>query len=301
MNIRTLIMTAVIMPVMAFAQETATSTDTTADKKTSDTTFVFNKQKFEISQNGERTSVKVYKKNGTEMKKTVETEFLDGQEVEQVYVTSPFIPRRTYKRHSQEYSHYPFMFAGGDLLAGSAFGTSSSDRYSRDGKSSEWGFTGASFVYPLTPSLAITSALSIAHVSHHFKTGYVLNTIDGVTSLQPFKGDNDDDRPSKSYLSYWTIRMPLMAEWSMRVGVDDLFAAFGPSVEFRFNERSRYKLGKKHTISKDVNMNPVGLNLEARVGYGSFMLYARTALTPLLRTEYAPEWHPFAVGMGLRF
>lgn len=301
MNIRTLIMTAVIMPVMAFAQETATSTDTTADKKTSDTTFVFNKQKFEISQNGERTSVKVYKKNGTEMKKTVETEFLDGQEVEQVYVTSPFIPRRTYKRHSQEYSHYPFMFAGGDLLAGSAFGTSSSDRYSRDGKSSEWGFTGASFEYPLTPSLAITSALSIAHVSHHFKTGYVLNTIDGVTSLQPFKGDNDDDRPSKSYLSYWTIRMPLMAEWSMRVGVDDLFAAFGPSVEFRFNERSRYKLGKKHTISKDVNMNPVGLNLEARVGYGSFMLYARTALTPLLRTEYAPEWYPFAVGMGLRF
>ena len=40
---------------MAFAQETTTSTDTTAAKKASDTTFVFNKQKFEISQNGERT------------------------------------------------------------------------------------------------------------------------------------------------------------------------------------------------------------------------------------------------------
>lgn len=301
MNIRTLIMAAALMPAVTFAQETATSTDTTAARKACDTTFVFNKQKFEISQNGERTSVKVYNKNGTEMKKTVETEFLDGQEVEQVYVTSPFIPRKTYKRRSQEYSHYPLMFAGGNLLAGSAFGTSSSDRYSRDGKSGEWGFTGASFEYPLTPSLAITSALSIAHVSHHFKTDYMLNTIDGMTSIQPFKGDDDDDRPSKSYLSYWTVRIPVMAEWSMRVGSDDLYAALGPSVEFRFNERSRYKLGKKHTLTKDVNMNPFGLNLEARIGYGSFMLYARTALTPLLRTKYAPEWHPFAVGMGLRF
>ncbi len=301
MNIRTLIMAAALMPAMAFAQETTTSTDTTTAKKACDTTFVFNKQKFEISQNGERTSVKVYKKNGTEMKKALETEFLDGQEVEQVYVTSPFIPRKTYKRHSQEYSHYPLIFAGWDLLAGSAFGTSSENRHTRDNKSSEWGLTGAAFEYPLTPSLAITSAISIAHVSHHFNTDYVLNTIDGITSLQPFKGEKEGDRPSKSYLSYWTIRLPFMMEWSMRVGPDDLFAAIGPSLEFRTCERSRYELGKKHTLTKDVNMNPIGLNLEARVGYGCFVLYARTALTPLLRTKYAPEWHPFAVGMGLRF
>ena len=301
MNIKTIIMAAALVPAIALAQEPNANTNTTAAKNANDTTLVFNKQKIEISQDGERTSVKVYKKNGTEMRKTSETVFLDGQEVEQVYVSSPFIPRKTYKRRSQEYSHYPLIFAGFNLLAGSAFGTSSDSRYARDNMSSEWGITGAAFEFPLTPSLAITSALSLSHVGHHFKSDYVLNTVDGITSLQPFKGEKEDEHLSKSYLSYWAIRIPAMLEWSTRVGPDDLYAAFGPSVEFRFNERSRYKLGKKHTLTKDANMNPFGLNLEARIGYGSFLLYARTALTPLLRTKYAPEWHPFAVGMGLRF
>lgn len=98
-------MAAALVPAVAFAQE-ATTNDTTYIPKTTevtsayDTTFVFNRQKFDISQKGERTDVRVYKKNGSEMKKVKETEFLDGQEVEQVYITSPFIPRKTYKRRS---------------------------------------------------------------------------------------------------------------------------------------------------------------------------------------------------------
>lgn len=106
-------MAAALVPAVAFAQE-ATTNDTTYTQKITevtsayDTTFVFNRQKFDISQKGERTDVRVYKKNGSEMKKVKETEFLDGQEVEQVYITSPFIPRKTYKRRSQAYSHYPF-------------------------------------------------------------------------------------------------------------------------------------------------------------------------------------------------
>ena len=171
-----------------------------------------------------------------------------------------------------------------------------------DSKSGEWGFTGCTLECPISSSWAVTAAISSAHVSHHFKTDYMLTTVDGITSIQPFAvGDNEnDERPSKSYLSYWAFRIPIMLEWSNRIGSDDIYAAFGPSIEFRANERSRYKLGKRHTLTKDVNMNPVGINLEARLGCGFFMLYARTALTPLLRTKYAPEWHPFTVGFGVR-
>lgn len=85
-------MATALVPAVAFAQE-ATTNDTTYTQKTTevtsayDTTFVFNRQKFDISQKGERTDVRVYKKNGSEMKKVKETEFLDGQEVEQVYIT----------------------------------------------------------------------------------------------------------------------------------------------------------------------------------------------------------------------
>ena len=64
MNIRTLVMAATFMPAIAFAQVATTAQDTTYTQKsdtvpnTYDTTFVFNSQKFAISQNGERTSIR---------------------------------------------------------------------------------------------------------------------------------------------------------------------------------------------------------------------------------------------------
>lgn len=293
MNKRNLIMAAALMPLMALAQQNGTAT--------ADTTVMFNGQKIEVSQSGDRTSVAVYKADGNEMRKTSETQYVDGQEVERVYVTSPFVPKTFGKKRSLEYSHYPTIFAGASLLAGSAFGMSSAGNYTTDNLSSEWGIMGCSLAFPLSSSLAITSALSVGQVRHNFKRDFILSTVDGNTSLQPFAGENEGDRPKKSYLIYWNVRVPIMLEWSRRYGHDDLFAAIGPSVEFRFSDRSRYQLGKKkHTVSKDNNMNPVGINLEARLGYGCFLLYARTALTPLLKTGCAPEWHPFTVGIGCR-
>lgn len=294
MNIRNTIIAMAATAAMTFAQ--------TATAQTIDTTIVFNKQKYEISQNGERTSVKVYNNNGKELQKTLETQFLDGQEVEQVYVTSPFIPRKAYKKRNQQYSHYPVFYFGGSFLASSAFGVLSSDKNVKDARSTEWGITGITFAFPMSSTLAITTAMTASFVCHQFNKNYVLSTTDGVTSLQPFTSENGDEHPKKSYISYLSARIPIMLEWSKQVGGNDIYAAIGPSIEFRGSDRSRYKIGKKtHTLSKDNNINSVGLNLEARVGYSSIMLYARTALTPLLKTKFAPEWHPFTIGLGFRF
>lgn len=138
MNIRTLALALAIMPAIASAQDNNSEKNTISNKNTYDTTFVFNKQKYEISQTGERTNVKVYKANGSELEKTLETQYLDGQQVEQVYITSPFIPRRTYKRKSQEYSHYPGLFFGLNILSGSAFGASSAGIYTIHVTASQW-------------------------------------------------------------------------------------------------------------------------------------------------------------------
>ena len=47
-------------------------------------------------------------------------------------------------------------------------------------------------------------------------------------------------------------------------------------------------------------MNPVGVNLDVRAGYGSLLVYARMALTPLLKTKVAPECYPVSFGLGIR-
>ncbi|WP_308263532.1 hypothetical protein [Prevotella sp.] len=69
MNIRTLALALAIMPAIASAQDNNSEKDSISNKNTYDTTFVFNKQKYEISQTGERTNVKVYKANGASLRR----------------------------------------------------------------------------------------------------------------------------------------------------------------------------------------------------------------------------------------
>ena len=97
------------------------------------------------------------------------------------------------------------------------------------------------------------------------------------------------------------LRLPIMLEWQKRIGCHDAFLALGPSVEYRWHEHSRYFIGKhKHTETGDINLNPIGLNLEARAGYSGVMLYARAGITPLLNKTKAPECYPMTIGLGFR-
>ncbi|WP_440485561.1 hypothetical protein [Segatella hominis] len=81
-----------------------------------------------------------------------------------------------------------------------------------------------------------------------------------------------------------------MLEWKKRIGCHDAFLALGPSVEYRWHEHSRYFIGKhKHTETGDINLNPIGVNLEARAG-----------ITPLLNKTKAPECYPMTIGLGFR-
>lgn len=309
------------MPVAALAQSNVDATNAQdvaqpmvvpadtlcADTLQADTTclsgtvFALNNQRIAVSQKDGKTVVAVYDGEGNQLKKVSETQFVDGQEVERFYLTSPFVPQTLSSHQSKQYSHYPFLYLGISTLADSRLGFSGGWLID-EGSSREWGITGVSFAFPLNHSLAITSSLAVGRVSHHFDKGYALYTTDGSTALQPFEGEKPDQRLKASYLSYWVTRFPIMLEWSRRYGRNDAYLAIGPSIEFRFDARSRYKLGKhRHTLTDQTNINPIGLNIDARVGYSYIMLYARVAVTPLLKHIYAPEWFPFSMGVGFRF
>lgn len=72
--------TALILSATAYAEEA------------NDTTFNVKDKKIVVDVQDSKTVVKVYDNNGFQLLKTREMEFVDGQEVEQVYVGSPLIP-----------------------------------------------------------------------------------------------------------------------------------------------------------------------------------------------------------------
>ena len=55
-----------------------------------------------------------------------------------------------------------------------------------------------------------------------------------------------------------------------------------------------------NVITSHINLNPIGVNLEARAGFSGVMLYARAGITPLLNKTKAPECYPMTIGLGFR-
>lgn len=273
---------ALLLPAVAMAGEPA------------DTTIIVDDNRIVVNDSAGITSVSVYKDDGTQLTRTYETSFADGQEVERVYVTSPFIPQTLGKNKKPMESHYPFFFMGYNLLADGMAGFSGSTAlHTRDSKSWEFGFTLASVAFSLGRNLALTTAMQTTWAYNHFQGNYVLTTTDGMSS----QVEKEDIKVKKSYITYSIIRVPVMMEWSRK----SFYAGLGASIDMRMSDESKYRANKKtYTETDDINMKPLGLNLEMRMGYGFLMLYGRVGLTPLLKTSSAPKCYSVSFGMGLR-
>lgn len=270
--------------------------DTTVN--VNDTTIVVNGKNIEISDSAGLTKVSVYRNDGKELNKMYETTFADGREVQRVYVTSPFIPNSLNRHESSLIPHNPIFFIGFSPLGGSIMSAGGNTAmHSRDSKSWEYGLTFTEMALRVSRQVILNSSLQVGQVHHHFQDNYVLTTADGITSMKQIEGKS----LKKSYISYNFVRIPIMFEWQKCSNSGpDVFAGIGPSLELRWNDHSRYRVGKnKTTETGDINMNPIGLNLNAFAGYGALMVYARMALTPLLRTGVAPTCYPFSIGLGI--
>ena len=282
MDMKKSLLFALLLPAVAMAGEPA------------DTTIIVDDNRIVVNDSAGITSVSVYKDDGTQLTRTYETSFADGQEVERVYVTSPFIPQTLGKNKKPMESHYPFFFMGYNLLSDGAMGFSGSTAlHTRDSKSWEFGFTLASVAFRLGRNLALTTAMQTTWAYNHFQGNYVLTTTDGMSSLV----EKEDIKVKKSYISYSIIRVPVMMEWSK----GGFYAGAGMSIDMRMSDESKYRANKKtYTETEDINLKPLGLNLEMRMGYGFLMLYGRVGLTPLLKTSSAPKCYSVSFGMGLR-
>ena len=282
MDMKKSLLFALLLPAAAMAGEPA------------GTTIIVDDNRIVVNDSAGITSVSVYKDDGTQLTRTYETSFADGQEVERVYVTSPFIPQTLGKNRKPMESHYPFFFMGYNLLSDGAMGFSGSTAlHTRDSKSWEFGFTLASVAFRLGRNLALTTAMQTTWAYNHFQGNYVLTTTDGMSSLV----EKEDIKVKKSYISYSIIRVPVMMEWSK----GSFYAGAGMSIDMRMSDESKYRANKKtYTETEDINLKPLGLNLEMRMGYGFLMLYGRVGLTPLLKTSSAPKCYSVSFGMGLR-
>jgi hypothetical protein len=168
-------------------------------------------------------------------------------------------------------------------------------------KSWEWGVVPFDAKFPLTRdnSLSLNSGLGIGYTSFRIDGNYAFRKVNSITAILP---SGEGRSYSQSRLYYYDVRVPAVFEWqkySRHHG--PIFVSAGGEAEIRWNMKSKVKYeSNKHeyTLSKDLNVNPIGVNLLAQVGYGSLGLYTRYSVFQLFEKNKGPELYPFSMGVA---
>ncbi len=117
-------------------------------------------------------------------------------------------------------------------------------------------------------------------------------------------GNIMDGRVKKSYLRYWSLRIPVNVLLKWRIGNKAMAFSFGPELEWRFAMKSKVKFekGGKYTVSDNIAYNPFGVNALAVFSFRDFVIFGRAGLIDLFNRNNSHEhFVPVNLGIGFSF
>ena len=291
MHMRSLIIIAALaMPMSLMAEEMA------------DTTVVYNGKQFVISDDSLETRISVYTKDSAQLVKSSETKFVNKQEIERIYVSSPFFPNNTSMFYS---SMYPTLWWGTTSLSTSIGGrknsTSKEGIHARGGF--EIGFTTAEGIYPINKkgNLIFSNAVQIVYSRHNFQNSVLLT---GDCHRIAFE-DRTHAPASANYMSYASMRMPFMLGYAPTVNwlTDWLDTQLGLALvpEYRFGRAS-------YTFEPEAFGDPVeqrmrilhwGLNIDINMVLGPVKFSASVGLLPVFKTAEGKKAYCSSLSIGI--
>ena len=281
---------ALAMPMSLPAEEVA------------DTTIVYNGKQIVISDDAQETRISVFTQDSTQMVKSSETKFVDKQEIERIYVSSPFFPNSTSQFYS---SMYPTLWWGTTSLSttiGSREGNASREGiHTRSGF--EIGFTTAESLYPLNKrgNMVFSNAVQVVYSRHNFQNSALL-----AGDCHSIAFENRTHAPaSANYMSYASIRMPFMLGYAPTANwlTDWLDTQFGLALvpEYRFGKAS-------YVFEPEAFGDPIeqkkrilhwGLNVDFNMVLGPVKFSASVGLLPVFKTSEGKKAYCSSLNFGI--
>lgn len=315
-----LVLISVMMALFgnAFSQEIKT-----------DTTFVVNSNKIQVigGQNG--LKIKVYEMTpdgyvalNPYYESRYEGPFVSEKSQSSTYIQLPIVPGFVKKQNvvvketeNQERQYkikyfeaaYPSIYYSYSQMYDDSFMFESS-AFSQRPNSFEWGMYlfSEDLCYNKSRTLGLVTALGISNTYNFLNNKTVLATNDGVPYIYNFNdgGENvpegmcDRTYVDKSFLRYWSLRLPVSLQIQWRLSYKVMALSVGPELEWRFGMRSiaRYD-GEKHVVADDINYNPLGVNVLTTLKFHDFVLFGRFGLTQMFGSDLKSV--PFNAGFGI--
>lgn len=193
------------------------------------------------------------------------------------------------------FSHLEFSNSDGTLI----------DMHNRP-SSFEWGgYSPITILCTKGGHFGVSTGFGISN-SYNFLYGdYVMMMDKGKVKIEELSVYTEGrfEKANKSFLRYWSLRLPVMSQLQWKVGREYLSISAGAELEWRFWMRSfaRYD-GAKRTISDDLNYRAIGCNALLQIGYGGCIVFGRIGLTELFTLEEQnPVWNACQVSVGIGY
>ena len=179
--------------------------------------------------------------------------------------------------------------------------------FSQKPKSFEWGMYlfDQELCYNKSRTLGLVTALGISNTYNFFNNKTVLATDNGTPYIYNFndggeivpEGMSDRTYVDKSFLRYWSLRLPVSLQIQWRLSYKVMAFSVGPELEWRFGMKSitRYD-GEKHVVADDLNYKPLGVNVLTTLKFQDFVIFGRFGLTQMFGADIKAV--PFNVGFG---
>ena len=144
----------------------------------------------------------------------------------------------------------------------------------------------------------MTAGLGISNSYNYFDHNVVLRIDDDreayFQSLNAYSSEEGNGPTNnfahRSFLRYWSLRLPLMIQGQWLVNDTPLVVAAGAELEWRFGMRSfaRYG-GSKHTVTDNLNYQPVGVNALLSFRASNSVVFLRVGLTEMFSVKDATD------------
>lgn len=175
----------------------------------------------------------------------------------------------------------------------------------------EWGLYGTTHIVTSRNGVfGIATGLGISNAYNYLTHNMVLNQdANRVAYLEPLitYSSTEGHGPAnnythRSFIRYWSLRLPVMLELQCKVNNTPLAIAAGAELEWRFGMRSfaRYG-GAKHTITDDLNSNPVGFNVLFSLIFDDTVIFFRSGLTDMFSVKDCGDIYQMSLGFGFNF
>ena len=202
--------------------------------------------------------------------------------------------------------HTPGFYIGINNLCGDQPPGPLEELPQRAGKGFEFGFALSRLGYHMTPNLSLNTAVYISRSRYWFSEARYLDWTDTGNrsrTLQLTDARFKEMNVTQGYMRYWSLRIPFCFELKS-ANYNGPYLAVGPEIEYRFGEASKVKTEgskKKKTVTNDLNLNPLSLNLVARIGISDFGIIARYSFSELFKNDNPAKTAPFMIGVTSAF